>query len=327
MRKGALKKLLSPRFMCSEILDVHRQVERMVRETPNAAFRTYWVNTAKGMKPLAAVDFMAEKSFESSINHTFGTDSVLVIGEESLDSADLESENRICILVDMIDGTDLLQRGFANWCSAVIVFAPQPKPPRILASFVAVKGEALYFANEHGAYRWPLRRRVTQGVSRLFIPRVNQGLKDATVCMYAQKGSRLLGLLSLHKTGLPAWLEGLKTGDRALKRNVNRSPDNLESTFRFYDLAGNPMMCRMLTGKVAIVFDLEGQSPHDVVPGAFISLKGGASFCTPAGVPITESQLAETLLRPGVSDLKYVLASTEELSQEFRQVLALSDPS
>ncbi len=322
MQKSSLKKLLSPKFICSEILDVHREIDRMVRDTPNAAFRTYWVRTAKGLKPLTAVDLMAEKSFEGSLIHAFGSDNILVVGEESLDGADLRGERRICVLVDMIDGTDLLQRGFSNWCSAVVIFDPQPDPPRILASFVANKGEALYFANEHGAYKWPLRRRVTRGATRLLIPRTNRTLRDSTVCVYAQKHSRLLGLMSLHKTGLAQWLELLIASDRRLKKQVNRDSGETESSFRFYDLAGNPMMCRMLNGKVDIVFDLHGQAPHDVVPGAFISLKGGASMATPQGDPITESQLAEALLRPGTSDLKYVLAANDELLHEFTQTLA-----
>ncbi len=321
MQKRALKKLLSPRFMCSEILDVHRMVDRMIRETPNKAFKTYWAKTAKGMKPLATVDFMAERSFEGSIIHAFGEENVFVVGEESLDEVDLTNEKRICVLIDIIDGTDLLQRGLSNWCSAIVIFTPQPSPPKILASFVAVKGEALYFANEYGASRWPLRYKPTRGARSLFIPKSNNGLKDSTVCMYAQKGSRLLALLSLHKTGLPQWLEKVAANDKEMKQKVNRGLDEVESLFRFYDLAGNPMMCRLLTGKVHIVFDLEGQAPHDVIPGAYIALKGGAKLSSTTGEEITESQLAEALLRPGISTMRYVLAANDNLSREFVDVL------
>ena len=77
--------------------------------------------------------------------------------------------------------------------------------------------------------------------------------------MYAQKGSRLLNLISLGRnSGLTPWLEDMVKKDKDLKSKINRGAEEVESSFRFYDLAGNPMMSRMLTGSVDIVFDLVG---------------------------------------------------------------------
>ena len=136
------------------------------------------------MKPLAAVDLMAERSFKGCLTHDLEARNIFVVGEESLDSADLRQEKRICVLVDMIDGTDLLQRGFSNWCSAVVIFDPSGTPPKILASFVAIKGEAMYFANQHGAFKWPFWRRVTRArCSCLFRERKRPLKRQVFACM------------------------------------------------------------------------------------------------------------------------------------------------
>lgn len=72
----------------------------------------------------------------------------VVFGEESIDETiDLTGNVNIHMLVDMIDGTDLLERGFSNWCSAAVVF--DPRGVTILASYVLMRQEletCMYYA-------------------------------------------------------------------------------------------------------------------------------------------------------------------------------------
>jgi fructose-1,6-bisphosphatase/inositol monophosphatase family enzyme len=89
--------------------------------------------------------------------------------------------------------------------------------------------------------------------------------------MYGQKWSALQTILSFsQKDAFMRWLENNKTEDR--RRKTSADP---ELGFRFYDFAGNPMMARLGEGIVDVVFDKNGQAPHDVVPGAYIAKKAG----------------------------------------------------
>jgi len=319
-----LRKLLSPAYIGSEILDVHHQIDEAIKNNPKQAFKPYWVNTARGMKPLASIDLVAERAFEASLLHDF-PNHVRVIGEESLDESVLRGEKKLCVLVDMIDGTDLLERGFSNWCSAVVIFDPAKDPPKILGAFVGIRNEYLYFANDKGAFRTPLRRQKVGNQPEPLRMLNTKSLRDASVCMYAQKPSRLLSLLSLAtKPLLMSWLASVVKSDAALKQKLNRTPQDVESRFRFYDLAGNPMMVRMAEGAIDVVFELGGQSPHDVVPGAYIAHKAGAVLGYTDGERISELKMAEALLEPGKNTLSYVLAANEKIYSEF---IGLMDPA
>ena len=68
------------------------------------------------------------------------------------------------------------------------------------------------------------------------------------------------------------------------------------------------------------VLDLEGQKPHDVVPGAFIAMKAGAVMKdSKTRAKLTIEQLEQALLKPASPDheLRYVLSATEELCQNI----------
>ena len=229
---------------------------------------------------------------------------VRVLGEESLDpDVDLSGDEGLVALLDTIDGTDLLIRGFGNWCSAAIFF----ENGRILASFVALYREGVYFATENkvGVFREADRRLESLPLRGLGDP---VPLSEATICAYGQKFSSFARLA--RRSGLVSALE---------------SAGQTRGRGRFYTLAGNPMSVRLVDAPVPVhaVFDAEGQMPHDVAPGAHIAVRAGATLLDLDGQPI---DLGQALLHPGDPEhrMRYVLANTEELARELVEVLRSS---
>jgi len=317
-----LELLLSPEFMLKTIRVIHSGIHRYIQMLPALAFTPYFFDTGSGLKQLTWVDLEAERTFIKTVTAKFGANRVMIIGEETLTNVIcLTSENRRCLLVDMIDGTDLLQRNFGNWCSAIVVF--DPRGPEILAAFVAVPAVSgphdgfLYYATKEGAFKVPLKAKGPLQPIALRCSRPKKLFQDSSVCMYAQKNNNFESLVALQKKKkFVKWLKG----NHLTNRNRHERKEE-ELQFRFYDFAGNPMMVRMCDDTVDVVFDLNGQSPHDVVPGAYIALKAGAVMGTIDGSPLTEEHLAESLLRPGDSPLKYILAANQEMYLQLSQLL------
>jgi hypothetical protein len=95
-----------------------------------------------------------------------------------------------------------------------------------------------------------------------------------------------------------------------------------EVKFRFYNLAGNPMMVRLADGIIDVVFDLKGQRPHDVVPGAFIAMMAGALLWDiDLQQSVSDSSSMNKLLHPGSSSIKYVLAANRVVSSRGRSIM------
>lgn len=82
MEQADLELLLSPDFLINQILNVHRYIKRFIRTNPQKAFKTYFVDTARGPKPFAAVDLLAEHLFRSALEAKF-MNKVRVEGEET----------------------------------------------------------------------------------------------------------------------------------------------------------------------------------------------------------------------------------------------------
>jgi fructose-1,6-bisphosphatase/inositol monophosphatase family enzyme len=265
---------------------------------------------------MTRVDEDAEDAFADSIEKDFN-DEVILWGEESINtSINLDNEERPCILVDMIDGTDLLERGFSNWCSAIVIFTPTNK--RINGAYVALQSENrtyMYYAlgHEDNAFKIEYTQKTDGKVSfgqeiKLKGPAIDKLLKDASVCSYGQKSGNLLELLKLNNK-------------HKLIQILNNNEAN-EVKFRFYNLAGNPMMAKLAEGIVDVVFDIKGQAPHDVVPGAFIAMKAGASLWDiEEGKSLSDSSLVMKLLHPGGSRIKYVLAANQNMVTEMTGLL------
>jgi hypothetical protein len=100
-----------------------------------------------------------------------------------------------------------------------------------------------------------------------------------------------------------------------------------EDRLRIYNMAGTPMMARMTdhrvheAGGIDVIFDVVGQQPHDVVPGAYIAKKAGATLRDLDGQDISFAQLEELLLEPAKRRLQYVLAATPTLASQVSECI------
>lgn len=311
--------------MIPKILKANKATLEAVEHLGERAFEAMWLESGK---TLSKVDAQAELGFQESIAKDFGKD-VAVHGEESLGSPiGLSEETRPSVLVDMIDGTDLLERGFSNWCSAVVIFSP--RPPTIEGAFVLQRsdiGTDVYFATRRLAHANKREIRIGKSGRSVKIDDIeltgperakNRNLRDAAVCIYGQKGDALVSLLELrNEEKFINWLSRNITIDIQRRR---RKENPLR--FRFYNLAGNPMMARLAEGVVDVVFELQGQYMHDVVPGAYIARKSGASLGNTTGRPIKEQELAEKLLHPTESKISYILAANKKMVKELGKLLS-----
>lgn len=301
------------KFSRSEIIKISvnyiREVQRIIENTiffdPESAFET--VLLGRRRKPICAVDLHAERTCQYRLFRKFGED-IAVFGEENLrnETLNLTNEQRLVALLDMVDGTDLLKRGLSNWCSAMIFF--YPNQAKILAAFVGFPSSDVYYAVEnHGVYKQPLGRK--QPPLPIKGPSSVSNLEDASICFYGQKIKNLLPIVDNQ-----SFINCLK--DMREKEITTK----VEAKLRFYNLAGNPMMVRLADGVIDGIFEMEGQYPHDVAPGAYIAQQAGGIFKTLDDKPI---DLLPALLRPADPEyrLRYILTSTPQLYQELRGCL------
>ncbi|MCL4457325.1 MAG: hypothetical protein M1406_08015 [Nitrospirae bacterium] len=232
------------------------------------------------------VDVAAENRCKAILYGRYGTQ-IFVLGEESLrdETINLTQENRIVALLDMVDGTDLLSRDLHNWCSAILFFNPSEK--KIISSLVGDPFGQIYYAtySKEGAYKIPFNKGKEIQIKSVPVEKI----EEAYVCFYGQKKKNLLSITS--------------------KTNF------LSRIYRIYNLGGNPMMVKVAEGVMNAVFELCGQKPHDVIPGAFIAKKAGAFF---EGID-EKIILEDTLLTPSASELKYILACSESLWYQLKQ--------
>ena len=312
-----LEKLTSPTFIGNAIRKTQLFVLGEIESNPDA-FKTHWIVGKRGTKkPMAWVDAQAENFFKNLIRKQFSDDVVHVLGEESLeDHPRLQNDTRTCVIVDMIDGTDLLQRDFGNWCSAVVVCTPLQR--RIDAGYVAIRSvlsNTLYYAiGDRKPKRLVLSEtRLNLAASQLKGPRAHCALDNASICTYGQKHFAVSRLSEVCRALGEKWLGELQARDKELRNSASG-----EIGFRLYNFAGNPMMARLADGIVDAVIELGGQMPHDVVPGAFIALRAGASLRDIHDREITVHYLGESLLDPAGNRLKYVLAANPALQEEIQ---------
>lgn len=315
---------------------VQHFIRKQVDSDPVDAFSPVRIGTRQ--KAAIAIDRDAQREAKKSFERALHTFNPLVIGEESPHEPQAPKPDKhsgLVILVDMIDGTDLLERGLSNWCSAVVMYT---KRDGILASFVGIPEDGVYFAtyaDRHafkyrnnsepiavhkptGATRMPKWGGLSFDVdaldlddarARLLSVRVPQSmpsdkqksLEQASVCVNTQKRGHVEALAEV--------------GPRVL--NWLRQSGKAADQFRFYDLSGNPMLARLAEGRVDVVLTLKGSAPHDFVPGAFIARRAGASIMTLTRGART-LDLNRAVWRPAT---QYVAARTLTLASEIRQLL------
>ncbi|HOV74738.1 MAG TPA: hypothetical protein P5318_16350 [Candidatus Hydrogenedentes bacterium] len=295
---------------CATILEVQQKIQGMVIDNPARALDPVIVGARK--KAALRVDVFAEDYTEAELRKKLRKYRPRVIGEESLlkEDLDLSREDRLVVLLDMLDGTDLLERGLSNWCSAMVFY--YPPECRILASFVGIPNDAVYFAIEDRSapvrkFLWHVRRGQPRVID-VTGPSSVTALQEASLSFYGQQPANFMSVAGNRRFAAKlAEFETVK--DDSFKR------------MRIYNLAGNPMMMKLIDGskRIDAVFDLLGQLPHDMAPGAYIARRAGAILCGLDGRPILEEDLARMLIKPahGASKRPYLLAATEGLKNEF----------
>jgi fructose-1,6-bisphosphatase/inositol monophosphatase family enzyme len=306
------------------INDIHTAAIRWVRQKPNEYLRPVELPRSTGNKAALYIDVIAEKRARARLRAALNEHNPLIIGEEFGDNEDQplkpnldlnDQGGRFVALLDMIDGTDLLERGLSNWCSAMIFFDTSETDlrRRILAAYIGIPGEAIYFSTRDsfnafkihmasdGLSERPFKTPVT-GVSTV------KSLQVASISYYGQKFSNFLTANKFPQDGRPVVIDFLERESDAQSR--------------IYNFGGNPMMMKLIDGfkRIDCVFELKGQHPHDAVPGLYIALQANAALSDMNGKPMDVENLAEKLMRPASDNpkdkLRYVLSSTKELGAE-----------
>jgi len=289
-----------------------------LRLNPDHELQHLLVEGATKSKEMLSCDRDAELNCKNALLLSAQKENIniRVLGEESLwdTSIVLSRRDPYVVLLDMVDGSDLLERDLGNWCSAAVIF--KPKKGEVLASIVQDSHNNFYVATPKGALFQEAKTefikfegkllcsidlanaRSLRGPHPPFQP-LNPANKDdryASICFYAQKVRHFVRL----PEGFNFWLNKFKFAGR------------------LYTLAGNPMMAKLANGdRVHVVFEHLGQFAHDAVPGLYIALKAGAAIVKLDGTRIFESDLANSLYTPSKDKaLQYVLASTEELAKQ-----------
>lgn len=323
-----MSKTVPKEFSSEELCKLGKYVIKMVvrqilddaDNDPDNAFEQLKIGS-RG-KPALRVDINAEDTASRRIRRYKGEKyrSIGVLGEERLanESLDLTGSPKTWALADALDGTDLIERGLGNWCSALVLYCPSNDVgKRIMAVVVGMPNSDIYYSSQDDPDVWVESKSGSK--RKVFGPKVfdekddPESLDKATICFYGQKIS---GLKSIFQT---KWMQ---------------HPELLSSSkVRYQTLAGIPMMLKLSDHRpqkesrgIEVVFDLRGQKPHDVVPGAYLCLKAGAHILDMKdGMPLTIDRLEESLLRPAndESKLKYVMAPTARLAREMYDLLTL----
>lgn len=262
-------------------------------------------------KNLLKIDEFAQTAAEAALKVRL-PDAVEIRGEES-SLEDLTYRLEVAALLDMVDGTDLLERGLWNWCSAMVLFNRQ----QVWASLIGMPNREIYYErfSEAGAFvREPRKAESAPQIQTVTVKeKPDIRLQDASIAFYGQKPKSLL--TTVRHGGLAKALDQIAQEAQA-KRDQPDAPK-----FRIYNLAGNPMMMQLIEGKIDAVIELSGQRCHDVIPGFAIALKAGAKlFDWETRNEITTKDLPNMLASPK-NKFKYVMACNEQLAVEIVDVL------
>lgn len=248
------------------------------------------------------LDILCHDYARNQLKYEFG-DFLSIYGEEAPTPKSLSRYKRVLAIFDAVDGTDLVARGFYNWCSALAFFDPNEK--QILAAVVGHSSGAIYYASHKGVFKKILGDQKTRTSYKRLLRSSKEKLElaQASVCFYGQKP--------------PSFLENSFALSFILEEFQGRMLAGEYLPFRVYNLGGNPMMVKIPERTVDIVFETRGQKAHDVVPGAYIATKAGAVLIDLDGNPV---DLVEALLNPH-KRLTYILAATTSLAIELKNKL------
>ena len=134
------------------VFAIRQTLRRIIREfedDPNTAVRQ--TIDAETKKRAIDVDLIADREFATQFRHYDGGRyaSVVVTGEERPgDSDSLDGPFGTYVLLDALDGSDLAERGLANWCSAAVFFEVARSTAKIRAAVVGMPPNHVYFATD-----------------------------------------------------------------------------------------------------------------------------------------------------------------------------------
>lgn len=272
-------------------------------------------------------DILAEVMANGIIHQGLHEYDPIIVGEElsevPLENLDFTGEDRLVVLIDMVDGTDLFERRLSNWCSAMIFYHPAETNPedKIIAAFVGLPNDAIYFARRDSPEAHKILMSSSKSIKNVSGPSATISITNASIAFYGQKIKNLLSMI-LNKQSAEKASGFQKFEVHPFIANlVQLSERELGDELRIYNLGGNPMMMRLIDGAKRIdgLFNLSGSLAHDVVPGLFIARKAGAAARDLNGKLISNAFLAEKLMKPANQSnrISFVLASTNELSDEL----------
>ena len=255
------------------------------------------------------MDAYAEKRARDYLRKKFMA-GVQVVGEETLNKFTAWGPETICVLLDMIDGTDFFEMAINLWCSAALVYDHQKK--QVLGAVVGLATGEMYYAHagaDGAVVELDNKPYATFGTSG------RTSLRDARVAFFGQKPKNFLSVAE----------------NASFLKLLRRAEKDSDVHLRIHGFAGNPMIARLgdqarhadgiaVTAGIDAVFDIKGQQLHDVLPGAYIAKKAGAYFCDLDGKEIGYDQMGEMMADPR-RRIRYVLAATPDLGRELASVL------
>jgi fructose-1,6-bisphosphatase/inositol monophosphatase family enzyme len=300
------------------IRTVIKEINSKVENSPDRFLDKEFSTRRKKMALL--VDLLAESRFGELLAANLRDEAfdIQVFGEETIDQeSNFTDLPGVFALADMVDGTDLLERGLSNWCSAVVFFVPMnAKGSRIVAACVGLPSGDVYYSREgmddvmvylnpesHPDLRREDKYRPVKGAISV------TETACASICFYGQKSGNLEAVAQTQLFPALAATEAAKTDAAEDKAKI----------CRLYNLGGIPMMINLIDPRSRVganidaVFDIHGQHAHDVCAGAYLALKAGAIMKDLSGKLITNLELENALLEPSSTKFKYVLAGAEQL--------------
>ena len=313
---SSVKEILSEK----RVNEVVKEIKTVIAYLKNQAY----LDPSKNFEPLKSgitnkkmvfIDKAAEMLLAEKLKQIFCPEyDVSVYGEESLGlkhivkSGDLgrfsqviEEKEKITILLDAIDGTDLYLKNLGNWCTAVLIYTEKEK--KILGSFVGLPSGTVYFSTDD--IKGVAKINAEWKMSAVSAASSKLDFKTITLSWYGQKAKNFLSL-ARHKKFM-AFLE----------------TQQKDSNFRMLNISGIPLMIRLIDNLVPInlIVELYGQQPHDMIAGAYLAKKTDTVLTDLDGKPLDFSHYLTDLRGDRI---KYILATSKQLHKEALQIFKSS---
>jgi fructose-1,6-bisphosphatase/inositol monophosphatase family enzyme len=278
----------------------HKSIVDQISDAPEFRFE----RTPHGGIEKLVLDIVAERNFRRDIL-TVSNKKILTVGEESLHFGSNFEKNKVYVLADILDGTDLWEMDIPLWCVSAIFFETHTN--KIIGSVVINATGDVYRADQTEV---SVSRKMTGAYDGLYADKSPRDFNNARICFYGQKANRLAGITSNKDV-----IEGLVSLEKS----------------RFYNFAGNPMMVKLVDktrdtsgkayGGVNCIIETVGQKPHDVAPGAYIAIRAGATMIDLDNCSlIKEDDLFQKIVQP-TQTMRYILAENEDFAREMAKRL------